>query len=45
MQSGGDFNPAEIYQRDAPGVVTVLSIFGAAGRSRSAGRRARARAS
>ena len=27
-QSGGDFSPAEIYQRDAPGVVTVLSIFG-----------------
>ena len=26
--SGGDFRPAEIYQRDAPGVVTVLSIFG-----------------
>jgi S1-C subfamily serine protease len=28
--SDGDFNPAEIYQRDAPGVVTVLSIFGGA---------------
>ena len=27
-QSGGDFSPAEIYQRDAPEVVTVLSIFG-----------------
>src|SRR5687767_4801197 len=26
--SDGDFNPAEIYERDAPGVVTVLSIFG-----------------
>jgi S1-C subfamily serine protease len=26
--SDGSFNPAEIYQRDAPGVVTVLSIFG-----------------
>jgi S1-C subfamily serine protease len=26
--SDGNFNPAEIYQRDAPGVVTVLSIFG-----------------
>jgi 2-alkenal reductase len=26
--SSGDFKPAEIYQRDAPGVVTVLSIFG-----------------
>jgi 2-alkenal reductase len=24
----GEFSPAEIYQRDAPGVVTVLSIFG-----------------
>jgi S1-C subfamily serine protease len=24
----GNFNPAEIYERDAPGVVTVLSIFG-----------------
>jgi S1-C subfamily serine protease len=23
----GNFNPAEIYERDAPGVVTVLSIF------------------
>jgi S1-C subfamily serine protease len=26
--SDGNFNPAEIYERDAPGVVTVLSIFG-----------------
>jgi S1-C subfamily serine protease len=26
--SDGEFSPAEIYQRDAPGVVTVLSIFG-----------------
>jgi S1-C subfamily serine protease len=26
--SGGEFSPAEIYRRDAPGVVTVLSIFG-----------------
>jgi S1-C subfamily serine protease len=26
--SDGDFNPAEIYERAAPGVVTVLSIFG-----------------
>lgn len=24
---GGDFNPAEIYKKDAPGVVTVISIF------------------
>jgi S1-C subfamily serine protease len=24
----GDFNPAEIYANDAPGVVTVLSLFG-----------------
>ena len=26
--SNGDFNPAEIYERAASGVVTVLSIFG-----------------
>ncbi|MGH2984121.1 MAG: S1C family serine protease [Solirubrobacterales bacterium] len=26
--SDGDFNPAEIYEQAAPGVVTVLSIFG-----------------
>jgi S1-C subfamily serine protease len=26
--SDGEFSPAEIYQRDAPGVVTVLPIFG-----------------
>jgi S1-C subfamily serine protease len=26
--SDGEFNPAEIFQRDGPGVVTVLSIFG-----------------
>ncbi|MDP9187862.1 MAG: trypsin-like peptidase domain-containing protein [Actinomycetota bacterium] len=26
--SGGDFNPAEIYEKDGPGVVTVISIFG-----------------
>jgi S1-C subfamily serine protease len=25
---GGDFKPAEIYEKAAPGVVTVLSIFG-----------------
>jgi S1-C subfamily serine protease len=24
----GDFNPAEIYANDAPGVVTVISLFG-----------------
>ena len=24
----GDFNPAEIYRREAPGVVTVISEFG-----------------
>ncbi len=28
VRSSGDFKPAEIYERDAPGVVTVLSIFG-----------------
>jgi S1-C subfamily serine protease len=26
--AGGDFNPAGIYERAAPGVVTVISIFG-----------------
>jgi S1-C subfamily serine protease len=25
---GGGFNPQEIYKRDAPGVVTVVSLFG-----------------
>jgi S1-C subfamily serine protease len=34
VQTGsGDFNPAGIYQKAAPGVVTVLSIFGGAGPS------------
>ena len=28
VRANGDFKPAEIYERDAPGVVTVLSIFG-----------------
>jgi S1-C subfamily serine protease len=27
--SGGAFDPQEIYRRDAPGVVTILSAFGA----------------
>jgi S1-C subfamily serine protease len=27
----GDFNPAEIYRREAPGVVTVISEFGPGG--------------
>lgn len=31
----GDFNPAQIYANDAPGVVTVISLFG--GSSGSAG--------
>jgi S1-C subfamily serine protease len=26
--NGGGFNPQEIYKRDAPGVVTVVSLFG-----------------
>ncbi|MDQ2939026.1 MAG: trypsin-like peptidase domain-containing protein [Actinomycetota bacterium] len=29
--SGSQFNPVEIYQRAAPGVVTVLSVFGGSG--------------
>ena len=29
--SGGGFNPAQIYERSAPGVVTVVSIFGDSG--------------
>lgn len=29
--SGGDFNPAEIYSKDGPGVVTVISIFDSGG--------------
>ena len=28
QSGGGDFKPAEIYEKAAPGVVTVLSIFG-----------------
>ena len=32
VQSGsGDFDPAEIYEKAAPGVVTILSIFGDSG--------------
>ena len=33
VQSGGngDFNPAEIYSKDGPGVVTVISIFDSSG--------------
>src|SRR5204863_10187767 len=27
----GDFDPAEIYQRDAPSVVTIISVFGGGG--------------
>jgi S1-C subfamily serine protease len=30
---GGSFDPAAIYQRDAPSVVTILSVFGGAGAS------------
>jgi S1-C subfamily serine protease len=28
---GGDFDPAAIYQRDAPSVVTIISVFGGGG--------------
>jgi S1-C subfamily serine protease len=28
---GADFDPAEIYQRDAPSVVTIISVFGGGG--------------
>jgi S1-C subfamily serine protease len=28
---GGDFDPAEIYERDAPSVVTIISVFGGGG--------------
>ncbi|CAN5576182.1 trypsin-like peptidase domain-containing protein [soil metagenome] len=31
--AGGDFNPAEIFEKDGPGVVTIISIFGGAGDS------------
>jgi S1-C subfamily serine protease len=30
---GGSFNPKAIYERDAPGVVTVVSVFGGGGSS------------
>ena len=34
VQAGdGDFNPAQVYEKAAPGVVTVLSIFDGAGSS------------
>jgi S1-C subfamily serine protease len=29
--SGSQFNPVQVYQRAAPGVVTVLSVFGGSG--------------
>jgi len=29
--TGGDFNPADIYRKDSPGVVTILSIFNDSG--------------
>jgi S1-C subfamily serine protease len=31
--TGGDFNPAEIYRKVSPGVVTILSIFNDSGAS------------
>jgi len=31
QSGGGGFNPAQIYERSAPGVVTVVSIFGDSG--------------
>ena len=34
---GGDFNPADIFQKDGPGVVTVISIFGEGGDPLAAG--------
>ena len=43
--ANGDFDAAEIYEKAAPGVVTVLSIFGGAGIRCSAAAPARARAS
>ena len=43
---GADFDPAAIYQRDAPSVVTIISVFsGAAGCSAAARRPARGRGS
>jgi S1-C subfamily serine protease len=33
--TGGDFNPAEIYRKVSPGVVTILSIFNDSGASAS----------
>ncbi|MET0557167.1 MAG: serine protease, partial [Solirubrobacterales bacterium] len=34
VQAGsGDFNPAQVYEKAAPGVVTVLSIFDGSGAS------------
>jgi len=34
---GGDFNPADIFQKDGPGVVTIISIFGQGGDPLAAG--------
>ena len=31
QSSGSQFNPVEIYKKAAPGVVTVLSVFGSGG--------------
>jgi S1-C subfamily serine protease len=31
LGSGGAFDPTQIYKREAPGVVTVLSVFGGGG--------------